>query len=225
MCLNRRQISSIEFPENWRHVYMSLYANISEHMQLMCGKINKDCIIIKREYVKISVMWYSLKYIRKDGKKWIKQINNIKNQLNNILETVEASPCGEGMYLKTADLLKDWFEVIKAVKYNRDMCFELIEEEDDEEDLKMYLVLLRNHWTNPNHWTISLDTLYDKIQDFNKESYITPVPSPVETQVNNDINDINSIFEKYIAQNDNILNNPKKQHFLKKLMKVQHYIF
>ena len=63
-------------------------------------------------------MCYSLKNIR-DEKKWIEQIDKVKNQLNNILETTETSPCGEGLYLKTADLLKDWFGVIETVKDDR----------------------------------------------------------------------------------------------------------
>jgi hypothetical protein len=80
----------------------------------------EDCLIaMKREFVVISIMCSSLKNIR-DETKWLEQIDDIKNQLNNILETTDASPCGEGMYLETANLLKKWFDIIEGIKDERD---------------------------------------------------------------------------------------------------------
>ena len=101
-----------------KNCYSNLLVEMKKIVLEGFGKC-KDCLIIKREFVKISVMFSSLKNIC-DEKKWLEQIDNIKNQVNIILETTEASPCGEGMYLKTANLLKEWFEIIERIKDERD---------------------------------------------------------------------------------------------------------
>ena len=101
-----------------KNCYSTLLVEMKELVLGGFGKC-KDCQIIKREFVKISVMCSSLKNIC-DEEKWLEQIENIKNQLNIILETTEASPCGEGMYLKTSTLLKEWFDIIATIKEERD---------------------------------------------------------------------------------------------------------